>query len=154
AFDRADGAAANLRRLFVRKAADGDEDQRFALFIRKKVQSTDDFGECDGGILRGAGDQRLLVSGFVPRLLPPGAALVGIKLVGEDAKHPRFEICARLEAVAILPSLGERLLAEIVGAVALTAERAGKGAKKGNELDELGTEVTGGVRGRCLSFTV
>jgi hypothetical protein len=83
---------------------------------------------------------------FVPWTLAPAASPDGIEVVAEDHEEPRFEICPPLEGRAALPRLDQRFLAKIIGFVAIAAQRARKGAKERDQIEEFGPELRVVVR--------
>src|SRR5206468_11552558 len=92
ALDRADGAAANLRRFLIGEAAGADEDQGLALRLRQMEKRALHVAELDVPILAGGRSEQFGRSDLVPLALEAGAAHLAQEQVPEDDEGPRAHV--------------------------------------------------------------
>src|SRR6185312_17197559 len=69
-----------------------------------------------------------------------GAAVIGIEFVAQDHKQPRLQIRAGAEFVARLKRLGEGFLRQIIGQIALAAQRTRESTQHRHHFDQAGAE--------------
>ena len=84
AFDRPNRTIDDFCRFFIGKAAGSNQDKRLALLIGQSLKGARDVGQVRRrGLALRIGME---IGGFlaVPRLLAPGAAALGIKLISQD----------------------------------------------------------------------
>ena len=137
ALDRADRAAADLRRLLVGKAGRPDQDQRLALVVGKLRERRAKVLHVHMAVLLGMGrEPRRIAAVGVLDLAPPLAALGEIG-VAQDGEEPGLEVGPFLERLQMVPGLEQRFLHEIVGALLVAAKRNGESAQAADFCHEL-----------------
>ena len=105
ALDRADCAAANLRRLLVREALGPDEQKRLALIGGKLGKRGPEIGKLEMAILLGENGKRMLV-GFV-RVVDLASELPVLREenVAQDREQPGAEVRPRREKSMLFQAL-------------------------------------------------
>src|SRR5581483_1562876 len=123
AFDGADRAAADRRRVLIGEAACADQDQRLALVLRQLVERGAEFLELQMRALRRLRLQHLGIVAFGILDLAPPLPVVRAKQVAQDREQPRRQVRARLERDDMRERPQQGLLHQIVGAIGIAAER-------------------------------
>src|SRR6478672_5887896 len=131
ALDGADRAAADGGGVLIGEPGGADQDQRFALVLRQLFERLAKLLELQMRILRRLGLQGFRVIALGVLHLAPPLAIVGAKQVAQDGEQPRRQVRARLERVDVGDGAQQRLLDQIVGTVAIAAERDRERAQAG-----------------------
>src|ERR1700685_2875906 len=131
ALDGADRTAADRGCILIGEAGGADQNQRLALVLRQFVERRAKLLELQMRALRRLGLQRLGIAAVGVLALAPPLAVVGAEQVAQYREQPRRQVGAGLERVDVGKRAQQRLLHQIVGAVAVTGERDREGAQTG-----------------------
>src|SRR3954454_17962854 len=123
ALDGPDRTSAYGRRVFIGKSGSADQDQCLALVLWKLVERGTKFLELQMRVLGRLGLQRLCIAALGVLYFAPTFAIIGAEEVAKDREQPSRQVGPRLERVDVGQRSQQRLLYEIVGSIAVTAER-------------------------------
>src|SRR5712671_642339 len=143
ALDGADRAAADRRGVLIGEAGGADQDQGLALVLREFVQRGAEFLELQMCALRRLRFQRLGIVAFGVLHLAPPLAVVGAKQVAQNGEQPRRQIGAGLERVDVGNGAEQRLLHQIVGTIAIAAERNRERAQAWHRRQDVVAKLVG-----------
>ncbi len=141
AFDRADGAIADVGGFFVGKTRGADQDQGFALIFRQLVDRLLEVFHVELAHLFGVARKPLGHCAFGIGNLPLALAHLAIELVAQDGEEPALEIGAGRKGGTLVPGPDEGFLDEIVSLVGSADQRHRKSAEIGNYSQKLGAKI-------------
>src|ERR1700722_15141978 len=140
ALDGADRTAADRGCILIGEAGGADQNQRLALVLRQFVQRRAKLLELQMRALRRLGLQRLGVAAVGVLDLAPPLAIVGAEQVAQNREQPRRQIGAGLKGVDIGECAQQGFLDEVIGPIAIAAERDGERAQAGNRRQDVVTK--------------